>query len=169
MLIGLLRLRHRDGGRMFELGQLLLKQGLIWLLLATAAEIPPTVLRRMPDSFSDILLMPALITISIAATRMYRSLTDFVYSGDTYHYSPMEPEEPRRAGRSDESANSTTAISISPEGMEVAVHTAHEQHLDSHESQCTPSSGTSVDEQLLLKPHILSLVEDLERSLGSCG
>jgi hypothetical protein len=69
MLVGLLRLRQRGGG-MFELGRLLWKQvrlwqslmpscspyayvtsvheGVIWLLIAAAAEIPPTV---CPASF----------------------------------------------------------------------------------------------------------------------
>jgi len=169
MLIGLLRLRHRDGGQMFDLGQLLLKQGLIWLLLATAVEIPPTIFLFLDlnDPLNDILLIPALITISIATTRMYRSLTDFVCSGDIYHYSTREREGPRTVGRSDGSAKSTTAIPISPEGMEVAMHTVHKQHSASHASESTRYSGTSVDEHLLQKPHIVSLIEDLERGLGN--
>ncbi|KAH9962350.1 hypothetical protein BC827DRAFT_213863 [Russula dissimulans] len=42
MLIGLLRLRHGGGGR-FDLGQLLWKQGVIYLFVATIAEITPAV------------------------------------------------------------------------------------------------------------------------------
>ncbi|KAH9990081.1 hypothetical protein BJV77DRAFT_1069105 [Russula vinacea] len=42
MLIGLLRLRC-EGGGVFALGRTLWKQGLIWLLLATIAELPPVV------------------------------------------------------------------------------------------------------------------------------
>jgi hypothetical protein len=42
MLVGLLKLRRRDGGT-FGLVRLLWKQGVIWLALATAAEIPPVV------------------------------------------------------------------------------------------------------------------------------
>jgi hypothetical protein len=42
MLIGLLRLR-REAGDAFALGRTLWKQGLIWLLFATVAEVPSTV------------------------------------------------------------------------------------------------------------------------------
>jgi len=42
MLIGLIRMRSGGGG-IFDLGRILWKQGLIWLLVATVAEVPPTV------------------------------------------------------------------------------------------------------------------------------
>ncbi|KAH9962341.1 hypothetical protein BC827DRAFT_1197730 [Russula dissimulans] len=42
MLVGLLRLRRRGGGR-FDLGRLLWKQGVIYLLVATTAELLPLV------------------------------------------------------------------------------------------------------------------------------
>ncbi|KAH9968287.1 hypothetical protein BJV74DRAFT_868597 [Russula compacta] len=42
MLFGLLRL-PRYGGRTFELARLLWKQGVIWLMLATVAEVTPVV------------------------------------------------------------------------------------------------------------------------------
>jgi hypothetical protein len=42
VLIGLFRLLH--SGDSFALGWLLWKQGVIWLLIATVAEVPPTVL-----------------------------------------------------------------------------------------------------------------------------
>jgi len=42
VLIGLLRLLHGGGGT-FALGRLLWKQGVIWLLIATVAEVPPAV------------------------------------------------------------------------------------------------------------------------------
>ncbi|KAI9459951.1 hypothetical protein F5148DRAFT_1218000 [Russula earlei] len=52
ILIGLLRWRF--------------KKGLIWLLLATVAYVPAVMFQT-----------PALVTVTIAATRMYRSLSDY--------------------------------------------------------------------------------------------
>ncbi|KAN0141799.1 hypothetical protein V8E53_000261 [Lactarius tabidus] len=81
MLVGLLRLRRRN--IMFGFGQLLWKQGLIWLLLATVAELPPAVfiILNLNDPLNLMFQAPALIWMTIAATRMYRSLTDFPDSG----------------------------------------------------------------------------------------
>jgi hypothetical protein len=39
MLIGLLRLRYHEHGA-FSMGRLLWRQGLIWLFIATASEVP---------------------------------------------------------------------------------------------------------------------------------
>jgi len=78
MLIGLFRIRHRGGGR-FVLGQLLWKQGVVYLSFATIAEITPVAF-LFPDlnvPLEQMFLMPSLITMSIVATRMYRSLADF--------------------------------------------------------------------------------------------
>ncbi|KAH9958703.1 hypothetical protein BC827DRAFT_546237 [Russula dissimulans] len=84
MLVGLLRLRSEGGGR-FGIGLLLWNQGLIWLLIATAAEVPPVVaglnsMLMVTDPLNLMIQLPSLITMTIAATRMYRSLTDFVSS-----------------------------------------------------------------------------------------
>jgi len=92
MLIGLLRIRYRGGGK-FSVGRLLWKQGVIYLLVATIAEIPPAVfiLLDLNPVFNIMFLVPSLIAMSIAATRMYRSLADFVYYKDvcgtvSFHY-----------------------------------------------------------------------------------
>jgi hypothetical protein len=42
MLIGLLRLRYHERGA-FSMGRLLWRQGLIWLFIATASEVPQVV------------------------------------------------------------------------------------------------------------------------------
>ncbi|KAH9962348.1 hypothetical protein BC827DRAFT_1383517, partial [Russula dissimulans] len=83
MLIGLLRLRHRGGGK-FDVGRLLLKQGVIYLFVATIAEITPAVfiLLDVNVPFDLMFLTPSLITMSIAATHMYRSLADFGFSAN---------------------------------------------------------------------------------------
>ncbi|KAH9962363.1 hypothetical protein BC827DRAFT_1154903 [Russula dissimulans] len=64
MIIGLLRLRKHGGGR-FDLGRLLWKQ---------------------------MFLMPTLITMSIAATRMHRSLADFVFYNNIVNGSDYPPK-----------------------------------------------------------------------------
>jgi len=93
MLIGLLRLRYRGGG-MFELGQLLWKQGVIYLFVATIAEITPVVsiFLDLSVSFDLMFLIPSLITMSIAATRMYRSLADFILYTDMGNGSDSPPK-----------------------------------------------------------------------------
>jgi len=77
MLIGLLRLRFGAGDG-FNLERVLWKQGLIWLLLAIVCETPPTVFisLNLNEPTSYIFQIPNVITMTIAATRMYRSLMD---------------------------------------------------------------------------------------------
>jgi len=86
MLAGLLRLRLH--GSTFGLGHFLWRQGLIWLFFATIAEVPPAVFigLNLNYSFNLMFQTPALIVMTIAATRMHRSLSEFVHSGavDTY-------------------------------------------------------------------------------------
>ncbi|KAH9992897.1 hypothetical protein BJV77DRAFT_408306 [Russula vinacea] len=88
MLVGLLRMRRRCGDT-FALGRLLWTQGVIWLLIGTAAELTPVVFVSLylSDAWSIMFLFPALLTMSIAATRMYRSLTDLISSIDKYEFS----------------------------------------------------------------------------------
>jgi len=78
MLVGLLRMGVL-GPDTFALGRVLWKQGLIWLLLATTVEFIPVVFisLNLNDAFNAMFLMPSLVIMSIAATRMYRSLTAF--------------------------------------------------------------------------------------------
>ncbi|KAH9979629.1 hypothetical protein BJV74DRAFT_125045 [Russula compacta] len=75
MLVGLfLRDYHRSDA--FGWGRLLWKQGVIWLLLATVAGILPTVFvcLDLNDPLSVIFQLPWLLTMTMAATRMYRAL-----------------------------------------------------------------------------------------------
>ncbi|KAH9984314.1 hypothetical protein BJV74DRAFT_886472 [Russula compacta] len=83
MLVGLLRLRRQSGGA-FGIASILWKQGLIWLLLATIVEVPPNVfiILNLNEPLDMIFLHSSVIAMSIAATRMYRSLADSV-SGST--------------------------------------------------------------------------------------
>jgi len=51
----------------------------VWFILATVAEVPPAVLiiLNLNGPLNLICQLPAVITMTIAATRMYRSLTNF--------------------------------------------------------------------------------------------
>ncbi|KAI0281967.1 hypothetical protein BGY98DRAFT_1094578 [Russula aff. rugulosa BPL654] len=84
MLVGLFRLRRE--GTAFGAGRILWNQGLIWLSLATVAEVPSTVLMclYLNSPLSYIFQAPSMVTMSIAATRMYRSLVDFSSSDIAY-------------------------------------------------------------------------------------
>ncbi|KAF8498242.1 hypothetical protein F5888DRAFT_233792 [Russula emetica] len=77
MLVGLLRLRFGAGDAL-GLERVLWKQGLIWLLIAIVFEIPPTVFicLDLNEPLSYIFQVPNLIAMTIASTRMYRSLMD---------------------------------------------------------------------------------------------
>ncbi|KAI0259036.1 hypothetical protein BC834DRAFT_665325 [Gloeopeniophorella convolvens] len=74
--IGLLR---DPDGRMFGLWRLLYQQNIIWLLLATIAELPVLVLVSLNwnDAFNVMLLPPGLSIMSIGGARMYRSLSNY--------------------------------------------------------------------------------------------
>ncbi|KAH9984312.1 hypothetical protein BJV74DRAFT_586907 [Russula compacta] len=79
MLVGLLRLRYQSGGA-FGIASILWKQGLIWLLFATISEFPPTVfiILNLNEPLNSVFQPFSVVVMSIAATRMYRSLADSV-------------------------------------------------------------------------------------------
>jgi len=85
---------------MLSLGQLLWKQGIIWFLIATAAGALATVflLLDLNDVWSIMFQFPSVISVSIAATRMYRSLTDCV-SGASDMYPCSTEASPRGGSR----------------------------------------------------------------------
>ncbi|KAF8264179.1 hypothetical protein EI94DRAFT_1703428 [Lactarius quietus] len=80
MLVGLLRLRVHS--TMFALGQYLWKQGLIWLCVAIVSEVPPAVFDGLNLNYPFNLMFqtPALVMMTISATRMHHSLVDFASS-----------------------------------------------------------------------------------------
>jgi len=157
MLVGLLRLRH--GGTMFGLGQLLWRQGLIWLFLATAAEVPPAVFicLNLNYSFNLMFQTPALIVMSIGATRMHRCLADFANSGsqtlDTYSIRKW------RTANTD-----PKLIFAAPNLLNREENTASqsEDHLLANLGQYGPS-GT--DNQLPDKPLVPNIGNDLENGI----
>lgn len=76
MLAGLRR--YGDVG-MYGLWRFLHRQGLLWLVLVTVAEIPTTVfiILNLNDYFNLMFQTPELIMMAVGATRIYRSLADY--------------------------------------------------------------------------------------------
>ncbi|KAF8487278.1 hypothetical protein DFH94DRAFT_849689 [Russula ochroleuca] len=175
MLIGLLILR-RESGIVFPLGSLLWNQGIIWLAIATAAEVPPSassafflyILITDPHviaadihrfeferyySWNLMFQFPSLIAMSIAATRMYRSLSDFVF-GSTDILSIVSGT---RQGHSRTTSKRKTSTNIQLNRIEVAVDVDYERHQ-------TPET-TGTDEQLDDKSHKSKFGSDLESAM----
>jgi len=156
MLVGLFRLRYY-GNDMFGLTQFLWKQGIIWLLLALAAEIPPVVflILNLNVPFDTMFQFPAYITMTIAATRLYRSLVDFTFSStDAAHGVPKDScplvQESRRM----------MATSIPMDRVEVTVHIVSEQHV-------APDDVSSIRtrDDILGKSNGMSSDRDVERGV----
>ncbi|KAF8496177.1 hypothetical protein F5888DRAFT_1804314 [Russula emetica] len=74
MLAGLLRMRVGTGD--FDLRRLLWNQSLVWLVLATVAEVPPVVFfcLNLNGPLDLMFQCPNMVIMAIGATRMYRSL-----------------------------------------------------------------------------------------------
>ncbi|KAH9030083.1 hypothetical protein EDB84DRAFT_1676996, partial [Lactarius hengduanensis] len=91
MLTGLLRWENarRKGG----IWWLLYTQGLAWMIIVTVAEAPITVfiLLNLNDPMNIILQLPALITTTIGASRVYRGLSDYVHKEGDVHMSSGLP------------------------------------------------------------------------------
>ncbi|KAI9508999.1 hypothetical protein F5148DRAFT_1283413 [Russula earlei] len=123
MLLGLLRLRLHRGGTM-ALGRLLWKQGVIWFLIGAAAEVPAMVFihLNLNDPLNLMFQVPCLITMAIAATRMYRSLAEFL-SSDILSEGTSEIDLTI--------PNRITLPHAPVTQLEMAMYTAHEEYLKS--------------------------------------
>ncbi|KAI0056440.1 hypothetical protein BV25DRAFT_1920985 [Artomyces pyxidatus] len=77
MLVGLRRLR--TGDEPIGLWRLLFHQGLIWLALATIAEVPNVIMAgiNLSDPWNIMFQLTALVILAISATRMYRDLSEY--------------------------------------------------------------------------------------------
>jgi len=152
MLLGLFRRRYRNKdsrGSASSLVHLLWSQGLVWLFIATVAYVPPVVLisLNLNASYNMMFQYPSLVALSIAATRMYRSLTDF-----HSHGVPVSPTQKRDLVASE--ASRIRVAPTSPNRMEVVVHTECERYCEQYPVSPTSyhSSLVSKDEQLCDKP-----------------
>jgi hypothetical protein len=113
MFIGLLHLGFHERSA-FGLGRLLWRQGLIWLLVATIAEVLPSVFicLNLNTPFNVMFQIPSMVTLSIAATRIHRGLVDYA-SGCTEHLS--DPDGIQASGRIKWKAN-RVPFTPTPEG-----------------------------------------------------
>jgi hypothetical protein len=96
MLFGLLRLRQH--GTMFALGQLLWNQGLFWLFFASVAEVPPVVFitLNLNGPLNLMFQLSGVVVMSIAATRMHRSLIDFTGNRSSFDTHPTQSHRDTR-------------------------------------------------------------------------
>ncbi|KAI9436249.1 hypothetical protein H4582DRAFT_464189 [Lactarius indigo] len=91
MLTGLLRCKnaHQRGGVWWHL----YTQGLAWMIIVVVAEVPVTVfvLLNLNDPMNIMFQVPALITMTIGASRVYRGLSDYVHNGANVHMNGGPP------------------------------------------------------------------------------
>ncbi|KAF8259720.1 hypothetical protein EI94DRAFT_1750784 [Lactarius quietus] len=155
MLVGLLRM----GQNGTTLGMFLWKQGLIWLFLATIAEVPPAVFisLNLNDPFNLMFQTPALIVMSIAATRTYRSLAEFTSPTGSFYTSQIES---RRAISSDPKRFNAAPIPL--DRVDPAVHRSSEDSTPANMSKFFSYGTNSADRQSHDKPVALSINNDLE-------
>jgi hypothetical protein len=160
MLVGLLRMRLH-GNSMFGLAEILWRQGLIWLFLATVAEVTPAVFigLNLNGPFNLMFQTPALIGMSIAATRMYRSLTDFTspesfdsYLSVTGHTANAHPKR-------------IFSAPVAVSRVEVAVHTSSEGYPPTMTDQRTSYGSYSADSRSQDKRLELGIGSDLENGI----
>lgn len=151
MLVGLFN-QDMIAGNAFGLGRTLWKQGLIWLLIATAAEVPPTIFMILNLNVSMNLMYqtPGMIALSIAATRIHRSLMDYT------------PPDVSRDTRVRTATSRTRSVIVLPTRTEVFVRTESDQ---SPTLQTSRTSYVSTDPQETHKEHEMSLDVDVERGL----
>ncbi|KAF8491229.1 hypothetical protein F5888DRAFT_1866334 [Russula emetica] len=153
VFIGLLRLH--DSGGTFALGRLLWKQGVLWLLIATVAEVPPMVLivLNLNASLNLMSQLPGVIAMAIAATRIYRNLADFAYGSTEIAFDSPQIRD-GKITRTKWKPFAPTPVNQ----IEVIVDICCERHS-------TSQSIISVDGQLGDKPHGSNLDSDLERAM----
>ncbi|KZV72385.1 hypothetical protein PENSPDRAFT_362117 [Peniophora sp. CONT] len=87
LLVGLYRWHQpKSGIRAFRLWSILWGQGVLYLALASATEVPALVflLLNLNPVMNTIFLGPEVVILALAATRFYRSLTTFT-SNRSYH------------------------------------------------------------------------------------
>jgi len=160
MLIGLVRMscHGTDGFSLGRLGSLLWKQGLIWFFLATTVELQPLVFvcLNLNDAFNMMFLMPSLVLMTIASTRMYRILADFSSATEVIMDSGTFPRVGRAVGKL------AFAPPNPPQLTEVAVYTTTGQYQETPTDQDS-HDGNDRSEQLHDKRLNVNFDSDVER------
>ena len=126
-------------------------------------------------------MIPWVITMSIAATRMYRSLSNSL-SSDVYvshsrfclgsllivlalcHNSSQKSLPIPKSGRTALETNGTPTSPVILTGIQVAVHKAHEQPYKPQENYL----ATNITEQTHVKPHELTVGLGAAQEIVSC-
>lgn len=128
MFFGLLRLGFHECST-FGLGRLVWKQGVIWLLVAAIAEILPAVFiyLNLNDPFNCMFLLPTMVTLSIAATRIYRSLADYASVGGSEQLSDHVSFEGSASGRIELRANRVPITPSPLSRVEGAINSTYNQ------------------------------------------
>jgi len=123
VLAGLVFMR-RSGDSTFGLCRFLWKQGVIWIILGTAAEVPTLVLTLLhtDDPLHRVFVSPGVIIMTITATRMHRSLVDFASCSEVSHGS--HPVSSLEFSKSKPTDTPPTA----PDLVEVSTDKPVEQH-----------------------------------------
>jgi len=116
-------------------------EGVIWLLVATIAEVPPAVFLclNLNNPLNDMFLPPSMVTLSIAATRIHRCLVD--------HTSFEYAKHSERSGRIEWKAK---RVPITLRDMEVAINRTFDQDQTPQTSQ--NGSHTCIEGQPCEKP-----------------
>jgi hypothetical protein len=165
MRIGLVRLRiHRN---MFGLGQLLWNQGLVWLFLATIAEVPPAVFisLNLNSSLNLMFQTPGLVVMSIGATQMHRSLTDFADSGRTCSSFDSYPTRCGDMASTDPKRIFPTSVPLNR--VEVSVHTSSnsKDYTPENMGQYAPYGSSRANDQSQDNPLVLIVGSNLENGV----
>jgi len=161
MLAGLLRLR-RGAERSSFLSRVLWKQGVIWLAIATAAELPQMLLLflNVNESLNLLFLLPSMVTIIIVGTRTYRSL---IYSASPpdFHIGERDSHTAPKTKRLVSHTKGSSVVHIPSNRLEVTVHTSHHEEYPMSQTNHHGSFPSS-DAQSTYKPHELGSDDDVE-------
>ncbi|KAH9958778.1 hypothetical protein BC827DRAFT_551368 [Russula dissimulans] len=149
-----------DGIGMSNLARFLWKQGVIWLLIAIVAEVPPVVLILLNknDTLNFMFQPPSVIIMTITATRMYRSLADFVY-GSTEVQSTSFRKRSLPVSQPKQISAPRTSLSQ----MQVAVHIPYQNYSGSRTT--AHDSSVDLDEKRPDQPK-KPIVDDHDRESG---
>ncbi|KAF8504744.1 hypothetical protein F5888DRAFT_1658199 [Russula emetica] len=129
MFIGLLSNHLYESGT-YSIGRLLWKQGLIWILIATISEVLPAVFicLDLNNLFDYVFQLPSVIAISIAATRMHRSLTQFAATASSNFNLPRILDSRSPVSTADRARTTVMPMAVPLSHMEVAVHKTYSRY-----------------------------------------
>jgi hypothetical protein len=145
LLAGLLVMRRR-GGAAFGLTRLVWKQGIIWLVLGVAVEVPQLVLisLHLNVQLQDMFEISSQIAFIIAATRMHHCLVNF--ASGSYN---VAHESPKASNLTSSKTKGTDTPSTAVDRVEIAIHTATERHPTCSTKDDNSSTIISTSEQTL--------------------